>query len=98
MDATQIEMVLARVKFHVKIFWLGFCRTICVAAIASLIAMAVFWFFSVAKLNGWMAVFKFSGACILFVEGFRQMYLIGRNKNGRSGKREGRDWNNGDFF
>ena len=88
MDAVQIKMALARVKFHVKVLWRGFCRTIYGSAIAGLIAMAVCLFFSVGKGNGWMAVFKFSVACVLLVEGLRQMYLIGNNKKCVSGKRE----------
>ena len=88
MDAVQIKIALARVKFHAKVLWRGLCRTIYGAAIAGLIAMAVCGFFSVANGNGWMAVFKFSVACVLLVEGLWQMYLIGNNKKCGSGKRE----------
>lgn len=89
MDAVQIKMALARVKFHVKILWRGFCRTIYGAAIAGLIAMAVCGFFSVANGNGWMAVFKFSVACVLLIEGLWKMYSIGSNNKCGSGRREG---------
>lgn len=88
MDAVQIKMALARVKFHAKVLWRGFCRTIYGAAIAGLIAMSVCGFFSVANGNGWMAVFKFSVACVLLVEGLCQMYSIGNNNKSGSGKRE----------
>ena len=88
MDAVQIKMAFARVKFHVKVLWRGFCRTIYGAAIAGLMAIAVFWFFSVDKGNGWMAVFKFSVACVLLIEGLWQMYLLGNNKKCGTGKRE----------
>lgn len=88
MEEVQIKMELTRVKFHARVLWRGFCRTIYGAAITGLIAMAVSGFFSVDNGNGWMAVFRFSVACVLLVEGLWQMYLLGRNKKGRYGKRE----------
>lgn len=89
MDEVRINMAFEKIKFHVRILCRGFCRTIYGSAIAVMIAMAVFVFFSVSKGTGWIAVFKFSVACVLLIEGLWQMYLMGHNKKGRSGKREG---------
>ena len=88
MEAVQIKMALANAKFHLRIMWIGFCRTVYGATVAGLIAIAIYVFVSVSEGTGWIAVFKFSVACVLLVEGLWQMYLLGRNKKGRYGKRE----------
>lgn len=86
MEAVQIKRALANAKFHLRIVWIGFCRTVYGAAVAGLIAIAIYGFVSVSEGTGWIAVFKFSVACVLLVEGLWQMYLLGRNKKGRTGK------------
>ena len=88
MEAVQIKMALANAKFHLRIVWIGFCRPVYGVVVAGLIAIAIYGFVSVSEGTGWIAVFKFSVACVLLVEGLWQMYLLGRNKKGRAGKRE----------
>lgn len=88
MEALQIKMALKNAKFHLRIMWCGFGRTLYGAAVAGLIAIAIYVFVSVSEGTGWIAVFKFSVACVLLAEGLWQMYLLGRNKKGRYGKRE----------
>ena len=88
MEALQIKMALANAKLHSRIMWRGFCRTVYGATVAGLIAIAIYVFVSVSEGTGWIAVFKFSVACVLLAEGLWQMYLLGRNKKGRYGKRE----------
>lgn len=88
MEAVQIKMALANAKFHLRIMCIGFCRTLYGATVAGLIAIAIYVFVSVSEGTGWIAVFKFSVACVLLIEGLWQMYLLGRNKKGRYGKRE----------
>ena len=90
MEAVQIKMALANVKFHLRIMWRGFCKIVYGVAVAGLIAMAIYGFISVSKGTGWTAVLKFFIACVLMIEGLGQMYLTGRNKKSGSGKRERR--------
>ena len=47
MEAVQIKKALKAVKFHAKIAWRGFFRTLYGATVAGLIAMAVYGFVSV---------------------------------------------------
>lgn len=90
MEAAQIKKTLAKVKFHASVLWRGFCRTVYGAAVAGLIAIATFGFVSVSKESGWTSVCVFIGSFILLVEAFGDMYLMGRKKKSRSGKRERR--------
>ena len=87
MEAVQIKMALANAKLHLRVMLRGFCRTVYGATVAGLIAIAVYVFVSVSEGTGWIAVFKFSVACVLLVEGLWQMYLIGHNNKSGSGKR-----------
>ena len=56
MEATQIKMAFAKVKFHARIAWRGLCRTVYGAAVAGLLAIAVYRFVSVSGETGWIAV------------------------------------------
>lgn len=86
MEATQIKMAFAKVKFHARIAWRGFCRTSYGAVVAGLLAMAVYRFVSVAGEIGWMAVCDFIAACATMAVALANMYLMGRKKK-RVGKR-----------
>lgn len=87
MEAVQIKMAFANVKFHLRIMWRGFCRTVYGAAVAGLIAMAIYGFVSVTTETGWTAVFDFIAACATMVVALANMYLIGGRKKG--GKKNG---------
>lgn len=87
MEAVQIKRYLANVKFHLRIMWRGFCRTVYGAAVAGLIAMAIYGFISVTTETGWIAVFDFIAACATMVVALANMYLIGGRKKG--GKKHG---------
>ena len=82
MEATRIKMAFANVKFHLRIMWRGFCRTVYGAAIAGLIAMAIYGFISVTTETGWIAVCKFIAACATMAVALENMYFIGRRKKG----------------
>jgi hypothetical protein len=90
MEAVRIKRALANAKFHLRIMWRGFCKIGYGAAVAGLIAMAIYEFISVSKVTGWISVFKFLVACALLVEGLGQIYFTGGNKKSESGKRERR--------
>ena len=87
METVQIKMAFANVKFHLRIIWRGFCRTVYGAAIAGLIAMAIYGFVSVTTETGWTAVFDFIASFATMVVALANMYLIGGRKKG--GKKHG---------
>ena len=93
METVQIKMALARVKFHLRIMWRGFCRTVYGAAVAGLIAMAIYGFVSVSKGTGWTAVFDFVSACVNMAVALANMYLMGGREKDGSGKKKGGDSN-----
>ena len=82
MEAVQIKKAWNAVKFHTKIAWRGFCRTLCGAAIAGLIAMAVYGFVSVTNESGWVAVWDFVASCATLLVALSNMYWVGTSKKG----------------
>lgn len=88
MEATQIKMAFAKVKFHARIAWRGLCRTVYGAVVAGLLAIAVYRFVSVAGETGWVAVCDFIAACATMAVALANMYLMGRKK--KSGTKRGR--------
>ena len=88
MEATQIKIALANVKFHLLVMWRGFCRTVYGAVVAGLIAMAIYGFVSITAKTGWAAVWRFVVACVLLAEGIGNMYFMGRNKTGAGNRKK----------
>ena len=88
MEAVQIKNALANAKFHLRIMWRGFCRTIYGTMIALLIAMAIYGFVSITSKTGWAAVWRFVVACVLLAEGIGNMYFIGRKKTGAGNRKK----------
>ena len=88
MDATKIEIAFATVKFHARIAWRGFCRTVYGAVVDGLLLIAVCRFVSVAGETGWIAVCDFIAACATMIVALANMYLIGCKK--KSGTKRGR--------
>ena len=87
MEAERIKMALARVKFHARILWRGFFRTVYGSMIAGLIAMAIYGFVSAQNEVGWEAVFDYIVSTVLMTESIGNMYFMGRwKKNGARGK------------
>lgn len=82
MEAVQIKKYWRTVKFHTKIAWRGFCRTLYGAAVAGLIAMAIYGFVSVTTETGWTAVCDFIASCATFVVALANMYWMGGRKKG----------------
>lgn len=82
MEAVQIKKAWKAVKFHAKIAFRGFCRTMYGAAVAGLFALAVYGFISVASETGWTAVCDFVASCATLIVAMANMYLIGVRKNG----------------
>ena len=82
MEAVQIKKAWKTFKFHAKIAWRGFCRTLYGALIAGLIALAVYGFISVTTETGWVAVCDFVASCATLVVAISNMYLMGGRKKG----------------
>jgi len=82
MDAVQIKKAWEVVKFHTKTAWRGFCRTLYGAAVAGLIAMAIYGFASVTTETGWTAVCDFIASCATLIVALANIYLIGGRKKG----------------
>ena len=82
MEAVQIKKAWKAIKFHAKIAWRGFYRTLYGALIAGLVALAVYGFVSVTTEAGWTAVCDFIASCATLVVALLNMYLIGGRKKG----------------
>ena len=82
MESVQIKKAWKAVKFHAKIAWRGFYRTLYGAAVAGLLAMAVYGFVSVTNESGWTAVCDFIASCATLVVALLNMYLMGGRKKG----------------
>ena len=82
MEAVQIKKAWKTFKFHAKIVWRGFCRTVYGASVAGLLAMAVYGFVSVANETGWTAVCDFIASCATLIVALLNMYVMGCNKKG----------------
>ena len=88
MEAERIKMALARVKFHARILWRGFCRVIYGTVVTGMIAMAIYFFVSITEKTGWAAVWRFVVACVLLEEGIGNMYFVGRKKTGAGNRKK----------
>ena len=73
MDKVAVRKAWNTFKFHARIAWRGFYRTLCGALIAAMLAVSVHGFMVVSTENGWAAVSDFtlsvgmvalSGICI----------------------------------
>ena len=82
MEAVKIKKAWKAVKFHTKVAWRGFYRTVYGAFIAGLIAFAVYGFISVTKETGWTAVCDFIASCATLIIALSNMYLMGGRKKG----------------
>ena len=82
MEAARIKMAFAKAKFHARILWRGFLRTVYGALIAGLIAMAIYGFVSAQNEVGLDAVFDYVVSTVLLIEALGNMYFMGRRKNG----------------
>ena len=82
MEAVQIKKAWKTFKFHAKIAWRGFYRTLYGAAVAGLLAMAVYGFVSVTTETGWTAVCDFVASCATLIVALLNMYLMGGKKKG----------------
>ena len=82
MERAQINRAWKVFKFHTKIAWRGFCRTLYGAAVAGLIAMAIYGFVSVTTETGWTAVCDFIASCATLIVALANMYLMGGRKKG----------------
>ena len=86
MEAVQIKRALANAKFHLRVMWRGFLRTVYGALIAGLIAMAIYGFVSAQNEVGLEAAFDYIVSTVLLLESIGNMYFIGRLKKGARGK------------
>ena len=82
MEAVQIKKAWKTFKFHAKIAWRGFYRTLYGAAVAGLLAMAVYGFMSVSNETGWTAVCDFIASCATLVVALLNIYVMGCKKKG----------------
>lgn len=88
MEVARIKIAFAKVKFHARVLWRGFCRTVYGSLIALLIAMAIYGFVSITSKTGWAAVWRFVVACVLLAEGIGNMYFIGHKKTGAGNRKK----------
>ena len=88
MEVARIKIAFANVKFHARVLWRGFCRTICGTMIALMIAMSICGFVSITTKTGWAAVWRFVVACVLLAEGIGNMYFMGRKKTGAGNRKK----------
>lgn len=88
MEVARIKIAFAKVKFHARVLWRGFCRTVYGSLIALLIAMAIYGFVSITSKTGWAAVWRFVVACVLLEEGIGNMYFMGRKKTGAENRKK----------
>ena len=82
MEAVQIKKAWKTFKFHAKIAWRGFYRTLYGTAVAGLLAMAVYGFVSVTTETGWTAVCDFIASCATLVVAMANVYIMGNKKKG----------------
>jgi FtsH-binding integral membrane protein len=82
MEAVQIKKAWKAFKFHAKIAWRGFYRTVYGALVAGLVAMAIYGFVSVTTETGWTAVCDFIASCATLLVALSNMYLMGGRKKG----------------
>ena len=82
MEAVQIKKAWKTVKFHAKVAWRGFCRTLYGAMIAALMAMAIYGFVSLTNETGWVAVLDFVASCATMLVALSNMYMMGGRKKG----------------
>ena len=82
MEAVQIKKAWKAVRFHAKIAWRGFFRTVYGALVAGLIALAIYGFVSVTTETGWTAVCDFIAACATLFVAMLNMYVMGCKKKG----------------
>ena len=82
MEAVQIKKAWKTFKFHAKIAWRGFYRTLYGAAVAGLIALAVYGFVYVTTETGWAAVCDFIASCATLVVALLNIYVMGCKKKG----------------
>lgn len=88
MEVARIKIAFAKVKFHARVLWRGFCRTVYGSMLALLIAMAIYGFVSITTKTGWAAVWRFVVACVLLAEGIGNMYFMGRKKTGAGNRKK----------
>lgn len=88
MEVARIKIAFAKVKFHARVLWRGFCRTVYGSLLALLIAMAIYGFVSITSKTGWAAVWRFVVACVLLAEGIGNMYFMGRKKAGAGNRKK----------
>ena len=77
MEAVQIKKAWKTFKFHAKIAWRGFYRTLYGATVAGLFAMATYGFISISSEDGWTAVCDFIATLAMLVVAFANVYVIG---------------------
>ena len=82
MEALKIKNAWKTAKFHAKIAWRGFCRTLYGSVVAGLIALAIYGFVSVTTETGWTAVCDFIASCATLVVALSNMYFMGCRKKG----------------
>jgi hypothetical protein len=82
MEAAQIKKAWKAFKFHAKIAWRGFYRTVYGAAVAGLVALAIYGFVSVTTEAGWTAVCDFIASCATLFVALLNMYVMGCKKKG----------------
>lgn len=82
MDKVAVRKAWNTFKFHVRIVWKGFYRTLCGTSIAALLAVSVYGFMVVSTENGWAAVTDF--ILSVGVLAMSSVFIYGMGKGGKN--------------
>lgn len=83
MGKLEAKKVLRIAKDGAKNLVRGLVRTVCGAAVAGLVSLAVYGFATLSSESGWTAVFNFIASCATLCVALSNMYLLGTRKRGR---------------
>lgn len=79
MDKARINKTYQNISFHLRIMLHGFFRAACGAAVACMIAIAIYGFVLVADRSGWAAVLMFISSMSLLTAAALYIYVIGHD-------------------
>lgn len=79
MDKARIDKTYQKISFHLRIMLHGFFRAVCGAAVACMIAIAIYGFVLVSDKSGWAAVLTFISSMSMLTAAALYIYVIGHD-------------------
>ena len=79
MDKARINKTYEKIGFHLRIMLHGFFRAVCGAAVACMIAIAIYGFILVSDRSGWAAVLMFISSFSKLAAAALYIYVIGHD-------------------